>query len=52
MFVILIIIYLMEVGFYPATSRTIINNPTQPFLLISLMGDTFLLTKANPHSAF
>ena len=46
----LFIINFMEVGFYPATEGKIINNPDKPFLLISLMGDTFLLTKTK-HSA-
>ena len=42
----------MEVGFYPVTEGRIINNPGRPFLLISLMGNAFLLTKANPNVPF
>ena len=42
----------MEVGFYPTTEGKIINSPGRPFLLISLMGDTFLLSKTKRNAPF
>ena len=40
----------MEVILYSSSRGEILNNNKKPFLLVGMMGNTFLLTKANPHS--